>query len=262
MRYALILSLTAASFAQPSPVALQSPDGRLAISFRTNDTASGQLVYFVTFQGKPLIEPSALKLDLQGQRPLGADVRIVNSAASSTDETYHLVTGKASSVRNHYNAIRLDLEETGGPARKLVIEARAYDDAVAFRYVVPQQPALREFRLTKENTEFRLSKDATTYSLLLPNYRSMYESEFVKLPASAFVNQGGVASTALIGLPMLLEVPGVAWMAITEAGLRDYASMYLVNLPGGWTTHAFESRLSPDPNESEIAVSWTLPHHS
>ena len=167
---------------------LRSPDGRLTIDIETvvnpaPNTAGGQLVYSVTFEGKPLVDESALKLELEGQRPLGTDVRIVHASTSATDSTYRLITGKTSEVRDHYNAVRIDLEETGGMGRRLAMEARAYDDAVAFRYVVPKQNALREFRLTKEDTEFRIAKDATTYALELPNYRSMYESEFVKLAA-------------------------------------------------------------------------------
>ncbi len=255
MRYFILLLMTAAA-AQP----LRSPDGQLSIQFET--TAAGQLTYSVQFHGKALLNASALKLDLQGQRPLGANVRIAGAKTSTVDETYRLVTGKASTVRNHYNAVRIELEEAGATARKLAVEARAYDDAVAFRYVVPEQPFLREFRLAKENTEFRISKDATTYALILPHYRSMYESEFVKMPASGFSNQGGVASTVLLGLPLLMDVPGVGWAAITEADVRDYAAMYLVNPSGSWTGHWFESRLSPDPNEPEIAVSGSLPHQS
>ena len=264
---ALFLFMAATAWSQSGTAILSSPDGRLAITFQTVSNnqpapAGGRLVYAVSFQGKPLIELSVLRLDLKDQTPLGADVRIVNSTISKTDETYHLVTGKASLVRNHYNALRIELEENGGLGRKLVMEARAYDDAVAFRYVVPEQTALREFILTKESTEFRISKDAMAYALVLPNYRSMYESEFIKLPVSAFSNQGGVASTVLIGLPLLMEVPGVAWMAITEANLRDYAAMYLVNPSGSWTGHWLESRLAPDVNETDICVSGTLPHHS
>jgi alpha-glucosidase len=205
-------------------------------------------------------------LDLQDQMPLGADVRIVTSALSKTDETYQLSTGKASSIRNHYNALRMDLEETGGLGRKLVMEARAYDDAVAFRYLVPEQAALREFRLVKENTEFRISKDPFIYALVLPHYLSEYESEFIKLSASSLINQGGVPTTVLVGLPLLMEVPGVAWMAITEADLHDYAAMYLVNPSGGWSSHKFESRLSPQLEQQvdypSVAVTGDLPHHS
>jgi alpha-glucosidase len=142
-----------------------------------------------------------LRLELQGQRPLEPDLHTVKATQSSHDETYHLVTGKSSQVRDHYNTLRIDLEESDDLGRNLAIETRAYDVAVAFRYVVPEQNTLRNLRLTKESTEFRIAKDATSYAFILPNFHSMYESEFVKLPMSAFYNQGGVASKILLGLP-------------------------------------------------------------
>ncbi|HEY1213921.1 MAG TPA: glycoside hydrolase family 97 protein [Bryobacteraceae bacterium] len=263
----LALFAATATFADPQSVALKSPDSQLSITFNVagKDAASsapGQLVYSVAFHNKPLIEASKLNLTLQGQRPLGANVRISATTPSSADQTYRLITGKASTVRDHYNALRIDLDEEGGLQRKLAIEARAYDDAIAFRYVVPEQRPLRDFRLAKESTEFRISTDATSYALELPNFHSMYESEYIKLPISAFSNQGGVASKFLIGLPLLMEVPGVAWMAITEANLRDYSSMYLVNEAGGWSSHGFTSELAPSGENPELAVEGSLPHHS
>ncbi len=259
--------LWTAARAQTAPLTLSSPDGRLAIAFQTVSNnlpapAGGRLVYAVAFQGKPLVDQSGLSLHLEGSHPLGFSVRVVNSAASKTDETYRLVTGKASSVRNEFNALSIDLEEMDSPGRKIALEARAYNDAVAFRYVVPQQPALSEFRLSAENTEFRISKDAFVYALVLPHYRSMYESEFIKLSASSFANQGGVRSSVLIGLPLLMEVPGVAWMAVAEADLRDYAAMYLVNPAGNWAGHWFESRLAPQVDNTNLCVTGSLPHHS
>lgn len=97
----LLILVTSSVRAQSGSAVLNSPDGQLAITFQTVSNKQlapegGQLVYSVSLQGKPLIEPSAL---------------------------------------------RLDLEEIGEPGRKLVMEARAYDDAVAFRYVVPEQAA-------------------------------------------------------------------------------------------------------------------------
>ncbi len=249
----------------PNRTILKSPDGRLAITFQTlaqDNATAGRLVYEVSFEDKPLITPSTLSLQLEGQPPLGTNVRVIGGAQSTIDESYRLITGKASVVRNHCNALRLELGENAGTNRRFVMEARAYDDAVAFRYVVPDQADLHEFKLISEKTEFRLAKDATTYSLELPNYRTMYEAEPIKLPATAFANRGGVPSQYLIGLPMLLEVPGVAWMAITEADLRDYAAMYLLNPSGNWTGHWFESRLAPQVNHPELCVSGTLPHHS
>ena len=258
----LFLALGSRAFA----ATLSSPDGRLVFTIETTaaegNSSPQRLVYEVAFRGKPVIQQSALQLDLEGQPPLGGDVRIVNTSASTVDQTFRLVTGKASEVRDHYNALRVDLEENGGMGRKLTMEARAYDDAVAFRYVVPEQKALSQFRLTREGTEFRVAKDATTYALVLPNFRSGYESEYLKLSISAFSNQGGVASKILIGLPLLMELPGVAWVGIAEADLRDYSSLYLMNPSGSWTQHWFESVLAPSLDDPDIIVKGLLPHHS
>ena len=217
---------------------LKSPGGRLVLTFDTLE--KGQLAYSIAYKDKSLIERSGMTLNLQGQQPLGAAVKIVGATPSQTDETYRLVTGKASVVRNRYNALKLDLEDVGPAARRFSVEARAYDDAIAFRYVVPDQPAMNELRLTSEATEFRLSKDATTYALLLPHFRTQYESEYVKLNASAFSGQNGLSKKLLIGLPFLMHLPGVAWAAITEADLRGNSSMYLVNTATNWGGRVFQ----------------------
>lgn len=105
--FILVLGATAA-WSQSSPTVLHSPDGRLAISLQTEtegvpNPGGGRLVYSVSFQGKPLINASALSLELEGQEPLGADVRIVSATRSQKDETYRLLTGKTSVARDHHN---------------------------------------------------------------------------------------------------------------------------------------------------------------
>jgi len=237
-----ILFWPALTWAQSAPVALNSPNGQLAITFQIVSgsepaAGAGQLVYDVSFEGKPLVEKSALSLTLDEQQTLGSLVRMVSAEHSDADATYHLINGKASDVRNHYNAVRLELLEDGAHGRHLTVEARAYDDAVAFRYIIPAQNGMRQAEITTENTEFRVAKDAVTYSLLLPGFTSQYESEYVKLNISALGHQGGSATHQLVGLPMLMHDPGVAWMAIDEADMRGYAAMYLENGGFGWNDH-------------------------
>lgn len=255
-----ILTLAAAALACAQP-ALLSPDGNLEIRFQTTGPEQ-QLVYSVSFHGKPLIVESPITLDLEGQPLLGPGLTVVNTATSSTDEKYQLLMGKASTVRNHFNALRIDLEERERFQRKLAIEARAYDDAVAFRYVIPEQAAMRELRLSAENTEFRLAKDAICYALILPNYRTMYESEFFRLSVTSLGNQGGVQSHILVGLPLLMQIPGAGWMAITEADLKGNSSMYLTNQAGGWGRYWLQAKLAPSMRDPDIAVQAALPHHS
>jgi len=259
---------------------LASPDGQLKIAFQTlvppppatpggrgggrggaAAPAGAQLMYSVAFHGRSLIDASPIQVDLEGARPLGADMKIVASTPSSADETYKLIAGRASTVRNHYKALAMDLEENSGTRRKLRVEARAYDDGVAFRYIVPEQPAIREFRMTGEETEFRIAKDGTAYALELPDSRTMYESEYLKLPVSAFASPGGTLGTRLIGLPTLIDVPGAGWLAITEADMRGNAAIYLIN-PGQPGRSRLKAKVAPSSQDPDVAVIGPLPHHS
>jgi len=253
--------------AQSGPITLSSPDQRIAIQFGVIPTknaadASGKLVYSVTFRGKPVLDQSALALELEGQRPLGERVQIVGSTPSNGSDEYSLIAGKVSKVHDEYHSLLLKTKESDGAQRALEIEARAYNDGIAFRYVLPEEGASKEVSLKQEDTEFRVSTDATTWALALPNYRSSYESEYVKLPITAFSNQGGVSSNFLIGAPLLMHLPGTAWVALTEADLEGNSGMYLTNPSGNWAGHYFVSKLSPRFDDAGIALRTTLPHHS
>ncbi|MEO8735457.1 MAG: glycoside hydrolase family 97 protein [Edaphobacter sp.] len=251
-----------------------SPDHRLQLQFAINRDAkftdnSGSLVYSLTYNGKPIIENSALSLKLVNQPPLGADVHIAQVTPSSGVDDYDLIAGKASHVHDAYNSVLLTVAEPNG-GRTMAVEARAYNGAVAFRYIVPQQASLRGFRLEDEHTEFNFDKDASTWALELPNFRSGYESEYVHLNISAFAQQGGTPSHFLIGLPLLAHVPGVAWVAITEADLEGNGVMYLKNssvaastVKAGFRLETVRApRFNDPPSYPTQAATGILPHHS
>ena len=248
-------------------VHLSSPDQQLVVRFsiqpdKASTASAGRLVYSVTFHGKSLVEPSALGLELEGQPDLGNDVQIASATQASGTDDYVRVAGKTSSVHDRYNSVAIHVAEPSGPARSMIVEARAYNGAVAFRYIMPKQNTLRDFRLAKEDTEFQISKDATTWALELPNFRSMYEAEYIRLPISALSNQGGVASHILVGLPLLMHVPGVAWMAIAEADLEGNSALYVTTGSSSWQYHDLVATLSPRFDQPGLAVIGALPHHS
>lgn len=261
---ALLLSSALPLCAQTGAATVLSPDGKLELTLETigSDKAPGpgQLIYRVAVDGKPLIEPSKLQLDLQGAPALGSQVRIIRQTPSSGEDNYRLAAGKSGDVKARFNALRVDAASTTGNGQ-LSVEVRTFDDGIAFRYDVPKQPGLAQYALTGEGTEFRLSKDAVTYAQLLPNFRSSYEAEYLKLNASAFAGKVGLSQSTLIGLPLLMNVPGVAWLAITEADLRGNSAMYLNNPGKGWGDHIFDARLSPGENGAP-AIQASLPHHS
>jgi len=177
MRSLILLScLTALAWGQP---AVRSPDGLLEMTISADN---GKLAYAVTYRGKPVIAKSGMALDIQDQQNFGPNVRIAGARTGAVNETYNMLHGKSNPVRNACQTLAVDVEETGRQARRMTIEVRAYDDGVAFRYVLPSQPALMEMRLAGEKTEFQLAKDSTTYPLILENFRTPYEDGYHIMP--------------------------------------------------------------------------------
>jgi len=225
-------------------------------------SGGGKLVYSLTFRGKPVLEDSGLALELGDQPPLGSDVRVTGSEPGNGVDDYTLSNSKVSKVHDAFNSLAVHVQENAGLHRVMTVEARAYNGGVAFRYVLPTQDSIKELQLRQEDTEFRLTTDAIDWALALPNYRSSYESEYVELPTSAMSNQGGVASSFLIGMPLLMHEPGVAWLGLMEADIEGNSAMYVTNPSGSWTGHWFVTKLSPRFDNPQIAVEGTLPHHS
>ena len=91
----------------------------------------------------PVLVPSAMGLEIA--RPARAGVERQDRSVSNgkTDDTYTL------------------------PA----VETRAYNDGVAFRYVVPKQDGPEELRIADESTQFAFAKDATTWPPILRHRR-------------------------------------------------------------------------------------------
>jgi alpha-glucosidase len=164
------------------------------------------------------------------------------------DETYTIPVGKTSSVRDHYNSALVDLVDDSG--RKLSIEVRAFNDGVAFRYIVPELPSIQKVRIEHELTQFNYNKDATLYPLILDGFQTPYEDEYQVRQVS------GVHRDWLIGLPLLAEVSGIGWVAVTEADIDNYAGMYLRK---GTSAFGLRAELSPRIETPNIAVEANAP---
>jgi alpha-glucosidase len=233
---------------QVTTARVASPSGDVELLLASDPDAGPPrpaLKYRVNYRGKPVIVDSALGLDLEGQPPLPSNLKQVSAEAASTDETYRVPAGKSNPIRNQYNSARVDFVEAGGAVRRLSIEVRAYDDGVAFRYVLPAQASLGQVQIMRERTEFRFAKDATVYPLILRNFTTSYEDEYQKRLL------GGLHPEWLIGLPLLVEVPGVAWAAIAEAHIEDYAGMYLRRASD---SNALLTELAPRRDRPTLAV--------
>ncbi len=254
-------ALTPLILAQNEPVRVTSPDGRIDFQLlvaqppqRGPVRASPQLAYTISFNGKSLLDTSFLGLQIQGQPLLGPNLELVTTKTKTVDETYTIPVGKSKEVRNHYNSVVAEYKESGFFARHLNIEVRAYDDGVAFRYLLPETSPPQEVRITDEVTQFRFAHDAEAYPLILQGFRTSYEDQYQEITLS------GIHPDSLIAVPFLVEQPGVGWVAVTEAHLENYAGLYLTH-PNGRTT-AMVVKLAPRVDVPEVAVSGATPLNS
>src|SRR4029078_7491404 len=122
---------------------------------------------------------------------------------------------------------------------------RAYDDGVAFRYLLPAQSAAKTVSVERELTEFNYPKDATLYPLIVDGFQSSYEDEYQQRQV------GGIHRDWLLALPLLAEVPGAGWVAVTEADIENYAGMYLRK---GEARNGLRAELSPRVGQKGSAV--------
>ena len=227
----------------PAPLVLSSPDGNIHIAF---SAPGGRLVYEVSYRGKPVLTPSALELEIQNQPVLGTEVEIAGSQTGKIDETYTLPAGKSKQVRNQCNTLSLEVRETRDARRRFTVEARAYNDGAAFRYAIPEQDGLNDLRIANEHTQFVFAKDATTYPLILRNYRTSWEDNYRTVALS------GIHPESLIALPLLTELPGVAFLAITEANIENYSGMYLKH--DERNARQLSARLAPHIDDANVSV--------
>lgn len=227
-----------------------SPNGKESVLF---ELLEGVPHYSVAYSGVGIIAPSSLGFRLEDSEAIGNNLKVIGTVRDVFDQTWKSVWGKRSEIRNYYNQLTVNLQESESPSRKIDVVFRVYDDGVAFRYYFPEQESLTKLAIQSEDTSFTFSDNCTCYALQLGGFTTPYEREFEKILVE------DIDSKSIIGLPLLLQSPS-CWMAVTEANLTDYAGMYLS--PADENFRTLISKLSPLPGDRDIAVQTSVPHNT
>ena len=228
--------------------AVSSPDGSLTISLSL--AAKGQpylggerLYYRVDYKGRPVIADSPLGLDLAGAEALDHGFEVVGTAKRSNDSTWENAFGARRTVPDVFNEAVVSLREKAAPGRRLDVVLRAYDEGVAFRYVLPKQEALDKFTIAAEATGFYFAGEAEALALNLGRWDTSNEGEYVRTALR------DIKPASLVNLPLLVEMPGTKlYAALLEADLTDYAGMYAAGVEG--VPNALRVRLSVPPRRA------------
>ena len=203
---------------------VKSPNGNVILTFKVG-SERGNLIYSVSFGGKPVVMDSHLGLSLKNVASLETGFEISDAFTISHNSTYSPVYGERKTIRDNYNQLIVDLKERRTPGRALRLTFRAYNEGVALRYTVPQQDALKNFVISAEKTQFRFTGDHPAYAV----YSA--QGKYSKVPLSKLKKN--------CERPLVVEIGDKAFAAVAEAGLVDYARM----------------RLSPDEGRQHTIIS-------
>lgn len=197
-------------------LSLSSPDGQLQAVISIS--AESGLQYIVTRDGGRVWNESPLGLTVDSI-DLGTAVTSI-SAGPVTEQyrTYPYRGAKATAV-DHYNMMILTVNRGGAGDAQFLMEWRAYDDGIAYRYQIPGSGTRN---LTSENSCFAAPPGASVWSHSSIN-NSYYEGVFQKLypPFWTFIT-----TPATFELPATNGYAG-GYAVIMEADLDNYGGMIL-----------------------------------
>lgn len=229
----ILLPLSAMTHARSYEV--KSPSGALSLGI----TVDGQCCWSLSVNGSSTVKDSPLALDL-GDRLLGPGARVQKVSRSSVKECIVAPFYRQASFNTAYNSLTLKMK--GGWS----LEARAYDDGVAYRFVTAFGSGVR---VKGETACFRL---AEPYRMLVPyvwrrDDGDRYRSAFENLYAEVRSGDVSAAEGRLAFCPVYVDLGNDGRLLLTEADLWDYPGMFLRT-----TEEGFEAEFPPFPDNTQV----------
>lgn len=217
----LTLSLAA------NTIDITSPNGRhrLVMHREAVTPSVGELRYSVTFDGRPVINESRAGLELDqrvwemalniaGRKLVQPDCWMDNLVVDSVtvhatvDSVWHPLYGERSTVVDRYNSATLHMSKHDASGYRLDVQARAYDEGVAFRYYFPEHPAAVFHKVVGDLTDYTLPAGVMAWS------EQWAQAPFDRTPVDSIKHPVERALT--------LEYPDGYWAALLDADNDDW----------------------------------------
>ncbi|MGV6845584.1 MAG: glycoside hydrolase family 97 N-terminal domain-containing protein, partial [Lutibacter sp.] len=96
---------------------VNSPNKSIAVHIMQSE--EGQLGYNVQYNNIDILNNSFLGFDFTDAPSLKNNLKILKTTSTSHDSTWEMPWGQQTNVRNHYNELKIFLQESKEPNRKL-----------------------------------------------------------------------------------------------------------------------------------------------
>lgn len=228
----VLLTLMSCKTSEDTITEVASPNKNIQVYFNLN--ATGEPFYQVFFNNKTLIDTSFLGFEFKDAMPLKSNFKILATKTNTFNETWQMPWGEQQDVVNHYNELKIELEEVLAPNRQLNIVFKIYNDGVGFRYEFPEQENFKDILINEEHTQFNLTEDYKTF--WIPGDWDIYEhlyntTKFSEIDALQHANHANLAQTSIpnnaVNTPVTMVGADGVHLSFHEAALVNYSGMTL-----------------------------------
>jgi len=201
---------------------IKSPNNEVGIEFILINGAPHYRVFTYSDETKSdeIISASKLGFRFKEQQPLLTNFKLISSSKQLIKNNWQKPWGQSKNVENHYRELLVNLKESTALSRELQLVFRAYDDGVAFHYLLPEQSGLGKFAITSEETEFTFTNNHSAWWNPV-NYDS-YEATY---------QRSSLSEVTGINTPVTMKTSNGLYLSLHEAALTNYAGMTLVKKP-------------------------------
>lgn len=229
---------------------LLSPDGSVRLQLGAGP--DGSLGYAVQFDGQSRIERSPLGITIDGAH-LGTTVEMGSPKTTRIAETFPW-RGNKTLATNLCQATEVPIRsKTSGVG--WILEARVFNDGVAFRYRVPGAGSRT---VAGESTSWQLPADSTVwFQTDTVNYEGAYRSSRADQIPLELEAQDKKQRTHL-GPPLTVAFSDGAFGLISEASLYRYSGMTLRPEGGAKIQAVFQDDPNGWPAEGPVVSPWRV----
>ncbi|MGL4520761.1 MAG: glycoside hydrolase family 97 protein [Phocaeicola sp.] len=208
-----------------------SPNGNV----QTTVVVDEKITYSIEQEGKLLLSPSQVALELTSGKLLGVGSKLKSSRVTKHASTFEAPVFKRLVVEDNYNLLTLSFNEGFN------LEFRAYNDGVVYRFVTTSnnlgsiENEVAEFNFPANSMAWAAYSNTEEMATRERQFFNSFENVYDVKPIKE------LNANRLITLPLLVESAGYK-LCITESDLMDYPGLFL----NSSTTHAsFGAVLAP-----------------
>jgi alpha-glucosidase len=202
-----VLSFSHASAAFVTERSLASPDGELTFTLERDD-ADSRFHWSVNRAGNAIVTRGTLGIDLAKIGTIGDKGAIRHVETRNVDTTWKPPFGENSLIRDRFREETLTLTHPNHANLVIKLQVRAYDEGIAFRYLVN---GVGELTMSGEKTSYPLPESAMVW------VTPASQGSITKVPITAMKNG--------MERPLTAELSPDLFIALGEAGSFDHARM-------------------------------------